>query len=701
MGTRAATASALATWTAAEAAAALHAGECSARELLKAATAAMGRTRQLNAFVGGVLSTAAADADASDERRDTSRGRDDARSTPDAGSILDGVPIAVKDNFCVRGAPTTAGSGMLRGYEPPLESTVTSRLRAAGAVIVGKCNMDEFGMGSANVNSASGACINPWVARPAQRPAQSPDGGSIDDRSIARSIDDHRLGPRSAGGSSGGSACAVASGAAILAVGSDTGGSVRLPAAYCGVVGLKPSYGSVSRWGLVPYCSSLDTPGFLARSVSDAAVAMHVTHGSDPLDSTTNSRVDRAKLGRWIDANDDVGKFLTRLEVSGGVSGGMPGRFRRNGGSPFVRSKVGMPLAGWRVGVPVEYDVAECSNEVRAAWSETCELLERLGASVTPVTLPSTAAALAAYYVLAPAEASSNLARYDGVRYGRNGAVNGGYGTARDGELGRRQTTRFKPGTEGVFVASGGREGFHESTASARSRGFGPEVQRRVLVGTYVLGTDVTARYFDRAQRVRRVVSEEFARVFSGGGGGGAGGAGGGSDAFGLSGRARGIAHTGVDLLLTPTAPTVAPLLYGPGGVGEGDQSGFDQSGTGRFAHSAHTTTAGYAADAMTVPASLAGLPAISLPVGLGFESGMPVGMQLIAPRGCDVELVGAAWHVERALADAAANGGGVGPGVTGGDDKDLGRPLIGWGRDHRAQGTVDAVRFSAMGDFV
>ena len=173
-----------------------------------------------------------------------------------------------------------------------------------------------------------------------------------------------------------------------------------------------------------------------------------------------NSRVDRAKLGRWIDANDDVGKFLTRLEVSGGVSGGMPGRFRRNGGSPFVRSKVGMPLAGWRVGVPVEYDVAECSNEVRAAWSETCELLERLGASVTPVSLPSTAAALAAYYVLAPAEASSNLARYDGVRYGRNGAVNGGYGTARDGEWDDVRQRGSNRVLRGVFVASGGERVF-------------------------------------------------------------------------------------------------------------------------------------------------------------------------------------------------------------------------------------------------
>ena len=368
---------------------------------------------------------------------------------------------------------------------------------------------------------------------------------------------------------------------------------------------------------------------------------------------------------------------------------------RRHGGSPFIRSKVGMPLAGWRVGVPVEYDVAECTAEVRAAWSETCSLLERLGAAVTRVSLPSTAAALAAYYVLAPAECASNLARYDGVRYGTNGArTGGGYGTARrNGES--EGGGGVKP-NEGVFVPSGKDGGFHESTARARSHGFGPEVQRRVLVGTYVLGTDVTARYLDRARRMRRVVAAEFARVFSGGGGGGAGGAGGGSDAFGLSGHARGVSHTGVDLLLTPTAPTVAPLLYGPGGVGEG--GGFDhQSGMDDSA------TAGYAADAMTVPASLAGLPAISLPVGLGFESGMPVGMQLIAPRGCDVELIGAAWHVERALADAAAMGGGVGPGGGGDDDGTAGggRPLIGWGRDHRAQGTVDAVRFSAMGDFV
>ena len=438
---------------------------------------------------------------------------------------------------------------------------------------------------------------------------------------------------------------------------------------------MKPSYGSVSRWGLVPYCSSLDTPGFLARSVTDAAVAMHVTHGLDPLDSTT-TRVDRDKLGRWIDANDDVQKFLTRLEPRAGSSGGGAGR--RNA-RPFVRSKVGMPLAGWRVGVPVEYDVAECSDEVRAAWSETCGLLERLGAAVTRTSLPSTAAALAAYYVLAPAEAASNLARYDGVRYGTNEAAGrgGGYGAVRDGESGQRRG--FKPG--GV--------NFHESAASARSRGFGPEVQRRVLVGTYVLGTDVTARYLDRARRVRRVVAASLRA--SSPAAAAARGAGGGSDALGLSGPLRGVSHAGVDLLLTPTTPTVAPLLYGPGGVGEsaGFADGFDhQSGI-------DGCTAGYAADCMTVPASLAGLPAISLPVGLGFESGMPVGMQLIAPRGCDVELIGAAWHVERAPPRGGAGGSG-GPGAGGG-----GRPLIGWGRDHRAQGTVDAVRFSAMGDFV
>ena len=232
MGSRAATAGALATWTAAEAAAALHGGECTAHTLLKAATTRMGSTRQLNAFVGGVLSTASRDADASDERRR----RGDTKAP--GGSMLDGVPIAVKDNFCVRGAPTTAGSKMLKGYTPPMESTVTARLRAAGAVIVGKCNMDEFGMGSANVHSASGACINPWVARPTRDDGKGHENSSSSELEMTHEAS---LGPRVAGGSSGGSASAVAAGAAVLAVGSDTGGSVRLPAAYCGVVGFKPS----------------------------------------------------------------------------------------------------------------------------------------------------------------------------------------------------------------------------------------------------------------------------------------------------------------------------------------------------------------------------------------------------------------------------------------------------------------------------
>ena len=225
----------------------------------------------------------------------------------------------------------------------------------------------------------------------------------------------------------------------------------------------------------------------------------------DPLDSTT-TRVDRDKLGRWIDANDDVQKFLTRLEPElPEEAPDLPEGAGRRNARPFVRSKVGMPLAGWRVGVPVEYDVAECSDEVESRVERDVRVAGEAGRGGDADVVPSTAAALAAYYVLAPAEAASNLARYDGVRYGTNEAAGrgGGYGAVRDGESGQRRG--FKPG--GV--------NFHESAASARSRGFGPEVQRRVLVGTYVLGTDVTARYFDRAQRVRRAVAAEFARVFS------------------------------------------------------------------------------------------------------------------------------------------------------------------------------------------
>ena len=318
-----------------------------------------------------------------------------------------------------------------------------------------------------------------------------------------------------------------------------------------------------------------------------------------------------------------------------------------------------MPLAGWRVGVPVEYDVAECSNEVRAAWSETCTLLERLGASVTPVTLPSTAAALAAYYVLAPRRRPVTWrVRRGPVRPERGGETVGTV-PRETANLGRRwQTTRVKPGTR-VFVPRGAR-GFHESTASARSRGFGPEVQRRVLVGTYVLGTDVTARYFDRAQRVRRVVSGVRSASLRRRGGG-AGGAGGGSDAFGLSGRARGIAHTGVDLLLTPDRADGGASAVRTGRGGRGRSIRFDQSGTGRFAHSAHTTgwVRGGCHDGAREPR---GAPRHLAARRVGVRERHARRDAAHRAEGATSSSSARLGTSAGARADAAANGGGVGP---------------------------------------
>jgi len=524
-------------------------------------------------------------------------------------SALDGIPIAVKDNFCIVGASTTAGSKMLRGFSPPtMESTVTARLSAAGGVLFCKTNMDEFGMGSANINSAYGACINPWMARPRTAVQSSATGSQAEKDgegyplgytsstgSQSENFAEEARGARVVGGSSGGSAAAVASGVAIAAVGSDTGGSVRLPAAYAGLVGLKPSYGRLSRWGLVPYCSSLDCPGFLTRTVADAAAMLHATQGIDPLDATTivaDARLERLLISMGMDVDDS------------------------NRDTVYLKSKPGFPLWGWRVGIPQEYNVAELSEEVRIAWSSAAAACEALGATVVPVSLPHTGPALAAYYVLAPAESSSNLARYDGIRFGTHaggattrqrpqcgGDGSGGVGGNTKGEGGEKRGS----GEEAAAAAAGEAiqktgvvgDAFHTAVATARTAGFGPEVQRRILVGTHVMSTDLTARYLEKAQRVRRLVAGDFARVFSGTGGGGAGGRGSGSGS-GASGH---ILDTGrgVDILLTPTAPTCAPLLHSP---------------------ECAAVTAGYAADVMTVPASLAGLPAMSLPVGLGRDSG-------------------------------------------------------------------------------
>ncbi|RKP27415.1 amidase signature enzyme [Syncephalis pseudoplumigaleata] len=424
---------------------------------------------------------------------------------------LEGVLVAVKDNFCTTDLPTTCASKMLKEFISPFEASVVTRLKDAGAIIVGKTNMDEFGMGSANLFSAYG---------PVHHPLSMPSAANADDASI-----------RVAGGSSGGSAAAVAAGLCHAAIGSDTGGSVRLPSAYCGIVGFKPSYGQCSRYGLVSYASSLDTVGILAQHVDDAQLLFEIVKGHDPRDASMAVAT----------AGDDV--------------------------PPQVESD----LAGIVVGIPEEYYVDELSPEIVAAWQAAADHLQARGAEIRFVSCPHTRHALAAYYVIAPAEASSNLARYDGIRYGNT----------------------------------------FDAYATTRQTGFGDEVQRRLLLGSFVLSESAYDDHFVRAQRVRRLVQQDFDRCFR-------------------IPRPRSSTTsspaTAVDVLLTPcnitTAPTVQEARRGGGGV------------------------SAYVNDVMTVPASLAGIPAISIPWTRSSTDDYPIGVQLMAQYGQDAMLL----RVARAL---------------------------------------------------
>ena len=633
-----------------ETAVALRSGATSASDLLTAATRRMGATRHLNAFIGGVLPRAIERAEASDERRrsrarsasrvENETKRDDAPgATTECShvpSLLDGVPIAVKDNFFVPGAPTTAGSNVLRDFVAPdvpgaFESTVTRRLARRGAVLFAKTNMDEFGMGSANAHSAFGAAVNPWTRKRANDETDETD--ETDKRRFFETT-------RVPGGSSGGSAVAVASGVAVAAVGSDTGGSARLPASYCGVVGFKPTYGRVSRWGLVPYCSSLDCPGFLTRTVADAVLMLDATQGRDALDPATlvaDGRV--AALARDVEAN-----VARRAETSNDAFEKTEAHtFTDDGGYSrdrgYLRSKPGFPLAGWRVGIPSEYFVSELSDETARAWMETADACERAGASVIPVSLPHTRAALAAYYVIAPAEASSNLARYDGVRFGY-----------------RPRSSLSKNLSKNLSSLSS--SPFANAATAFRGAAFGAETRRRVLVGTFVSGSKRVARYVEKAQKVRRAVSDDF------------------RDAFAK-----------VDILLVPTAPSTAPPLFFT------KKKNYENSEDAEA--STDASLAAYAADAMTVPASLAGLPAVSLPVGLGTETGLPVGVQVIAARGNDADALGFAMRLEARVEALGDRGGGAGPPSAAADGK---AGAVGWGERHRAVGVLEATRFAIGG---
>ncbi len=445
-------------------------GAFSAREVAEGFIGAIEKARPLNAFLVETPEHALAAADAADAARAS-------------GTLkpLAGVPLGIKDLFCTKGVQTTAGSKILEGYRPVYESTVSGNLLAAGAGMLGKLNMDEFAMGSSNETSGYGPVLSPWRRN---------DGGNA------------ALTP---GGSSGGSAAAVAARLVPGATGTDTGGSIRQPAAFTGITGIKPTYGRCSRFGMVAFASSLDQAGPMARTVRDCAILLEAMAGFDPKDSTSLQL--------------DVPKWETHLAAD-------------------VRGK--------RIGIPGEYRIEGVPAGIDAVWEQGIGWLRDAGAEIVEVSLPNTRYALPAYYIIAPAEASSNLARYDGVRYG----------------------LRIQP-------EQGGLQDMYEAT---RAAGFGPEVKRRIMIGTYVLSAGYYDAYFNQAQKVRALIARDFDRVWE-----------------------------SCDLLLTPTAPSAAF------GLGE----------------KMSDPIAMYLNDVFAVPASLAGLPAISVPAGLDSQ-GLPLGLQIV-----------------------------------------------------------------------
>jgi aspartyl-tRNA(Asn)/glutamyl-tRNA(Gln) amidotransferase subunit A len=481
--------------TAAEMAVALRNGELTPRQLLDDARSQLnGPGRSLNAFLA--LTDELADQQADRAARIL-------RDEPATAGPLCGIPVGLKDVLCLEGYPTTAGSRILESFHPPYTATAVQRLLDAGAVPVGKTNCDEFAMGSSTENSAFGPVGNPWDVE------------------------------RVPGGSSGGSAAAVGAGIVPISYGTDTGGSIRQPASLCGVVGFKPTYGRVSRYGLIAFASSLDQVGPFAQTVEDAAAAYVAVAGNDPRDSTS--------------VPDPVDDPLAAIQH--GVS-------------------------GMRLGVPREYMGEGLEDGVRERVTEAIAVLEGLGASIEEVSLPSTDLGLSTYYIIAPAECSSNLARYDGVRFGRRVE---------------------RPSLTETFLRT-------------RDEGFGDEVKRRVMLGTYALSSGYYDAYYRRAQKVRTLIAREFNAVFE-----------------------------SVDALVCPTSPKVA---FTTGAI----QDPLEM----------------YLNDALTIPVNLAGLPGISVPCG--FSDELPVGLQVIAPRLHDARVfqVAAAyesateWHLRRAPLVAA-----------------------------------------------
>ncbi len=445
-------------------------GDFTAREVAEGFNANVAAAKALNAFIVETPEKALSAADVADKDRA-------------AGTLkpLSGVPIGMKDLFCTEGVQTTAGSHILEGFVPQYESTVSAKLWAAGAGMLGKLNMDQFAMGSSNETSYFGNVISPW---------QRNDGGNA---------------PLAPGGSSGGSSSAIAARLCPAATGTDTGGSIRQPAAFTGISGIKPTYGRCSRWGVVAFASSLDQAGPMARDVRDCAIMLENMAGFDAKDSTSLD----LPVPNWEAA----------------LSG---------------------DLRGKRIGIPKEYRVDNMPPEIDALWEKGIAWMKDAGAEIVTVSLPHTKYALPAYYIIAPAEASSNLARYDGVRYGLRDLPDGA--------------------------------GLQDMYAATRAAGFGPEVKRRIMIGTYVLSAGFYDAYYTQAQKVRTLIAQDFDRAWE-----------------------------TCDLLLTPTAPSAAFAL--------GEKS--------------DDPLAMYLNDVFTVPTSLAGLPAMSVPGGLDAQ-GLPLGLQII-----------------------------------------------------------------------
>ncbi len=467
---------------------ALRKGDLTAVDLTMACLTAMDAGDGLNAFVHKTPEMALEQARAADARL----------AAGDAPAMC-GIPLGIKDLFCTKGVPSQAGSNILKGFKPEYESTVTTKLFGAGAVMLGKLNMDEFAMGSSNETSCYGNAVNPWK------------------------IDDRNLTP---GGSSGGSAAAVAADLCLAATGTDTGGSIRQPAAFTGIVGIKPTYGRVSRWGIVAFASSLDQAGPMTKSVRDAAIFLQAMAGHDPKDSTS--------------ADMAVPDFEAALTGD---------------------------IRGKKIGIPREYRMDGMPDEIEALWARGIAMMKDAGAEIVDISLPHTKYALPAYYVIAPAEASSNLARYDGVRYGHR-----------------------------AKLAQG--DGITEMYEKTRAEGFGPEVQRRIMIGTYVLSAGFYDAYYNRARRVRALIKRDFELAFAG----------------------------GIDAILTPATPSSA---FGLGEMASADPVEM------------------YLNDVFTVTVNLAGLPGVAVPVGLDAQ-GLPMGLQLIGRPWGEADLLNHAYVLER-----------------------------------------------------